>query len=64
MDAPKVDHRNVEGNAEGDAEGKAWTGREPLAEIDPDVLAIIQKEKHRQTSGLELIASEVRGQRD
>jgi glycine hydroxymethyltransferase len=30
----------------------------PLAESDPEVAAIIQKEKERQTNGLELIASE------
>jgi glycine hydroxymethyltransferase len=29
-----------------------------LSEVDPDVLALIKKEKHRQTNGLELIASE------
>ncbi|KAJ0000752.1 hypothetical protein NQD34_005772 [Periophthalmus magnuspinnatus] len=31
---------------------------EPLAVNDPDVFSIIKKEKHRQTYGLELIASE------
>ena len=36
-----------------------WTGMEPLEQDDPDVLAIIKKEKIRQRHGLELIASEV-----
>jgi len=35
-----------------------WTGRELLSEDDPEIDTIIQKEKKRQTSGLELIASE------
>lgn len=33
---------------------------EPLAEYDPEVNTIIEKETYRQFSGLELIASEVR----
>lgn len=36
-----------------------WTGRDPLAELDPAVKEIIGKEKNRQVMGLELIASEV-----
>lgn len=36
------------------------TGREPLAESDPEAVEIIRKEKFRQTHGLELIASEVK----
>jgi len=32
---------------------------QPLSECDPDVLALIEKEKNRQWRGLELIASEV-----
>jgi len=36
-----------------------WTGNEPLAEDDPEILAIIKNEKNRQIRGLELIASEV-----
>lgn len=36
-----------------------WTGQETLAETDPEIKSIIQKEKHRQRVGLELIASEV-----
>ena len=35
-----------------------WTGQESLAEDDPEMAAIIKAEKHRQMSGLELIASE------
>lgn len=35
-----------------------WTGQEPLAETDPEIKSIIQKEKQRQKLGLELIASE------
>lgn len=35
-----------------------WTGNEPLAEDDPEILAIIKNEKNRQIRGLELIASE------
>ena len=37
-----------------------WTGRDPLAELDPAVKDIIGREKNRQVMGLELIASEVR----
>ncbi|XP_060075574.1 serine hydroxymethyltransferase, mitochondrial-like [Ylistrum balloti] len=35
-----------------------WTGKDSLAEDDPDMMAIIKREKVRQVSGLELIASE------
>ncbi|XP_050407740.2 serine hydroxymethyltransferase, mitochondrial [Patella vulgata] len=35
-----------------------WTGNEPLSESDPELMGIVSKEKHRQTYGLELIASE------
>ena len=35
----------------------------PLAEVDPEVQNIIDKETWRQFSGLELIASEVRPRR-
>ena len=35
-----------------------WTGQETLEQDDPEMKAIIQAEKHRQMSGLELIASE------
>ncbi len=34
------------------------TGDKPLAEQDPEIFDIIEREKHRQWSGLELIASE------
>jgi hypothetical protein len=44
-----------------DMEEKVWTGRDPLKEMDPEVDEIIRKEKHRQSTGLELIASEVGG---
>ncbi len=37
-----------------------WTLRESLAEDDPEVKQLIQREKERQLKGLELIASEVR----
>ena len=36
-----------------------WTGKDSLAEDDPEVHGIITQEKHRQIYGLELIASEV-----
>ncbi|XP_061335518.1 serine hydroxymethyltransferase, mitochondrial [Pezoporus flaviventris] len=36
----------------------AWTGQESLAESDPEMWALVQKEKDRQCRGLELIASE------
>lgn len=36
-----------------------WTGQEPLSEDDPEIWALVQEEKQRQTNGLELIASEV-----
>ena len=35
-----------------------WTGQEPLEQDDPEIASIIRDEKKRQTSGLELIASE------
>ena len=35
-----------------------WTGREPLSQDDPEINQLIQDEKKRQCSGLELIASE------
>lgn len=35
-----------------------WTGQESLADSDPEVWALVQKEKERQCRGLELIASE------
>jgi len=37
------------------------TGTESLADVDPELFDLIEKEKERQWSGLELIASEVRG---
>eukprot|EP00049_Salpingoeca_infusionum_P017865 m.354705 g.354705 ORF g.354705 m.354705 type:complete len:532 (+) comp17084_c0_seq1:307-1902(+) len=41
-----------------DAAAPALPGLVPLAEHDPDLFAILQKEKQRQREGLELIASE------
>nr|XP_041567541.1 serine hydroxymethyltransferase, mitochondrial [Taeniopygia guttata] len=35
-----------------------WTGQESLAESDPEIWSLVQKEKDRQCRGLELIASE------
>jgi len=35
-----------------------WTGQETLAQDDPEMWSLIQEEKQRQVSGLELIASE------
>lgn len=35
-----------------------WTGKEELADQDPELLELLKKEKHRQIHGLELIASE------
>ncbi|XP_056370941.1 serine hydroxymethyltransferase, mitochondrial [Oenanthe melanoleuca] len=35
-----------------------WTGQESLADSDPEVWSLVQKEKDRQCRGLELIASE------
>ncbi|GFU39771.1 serine hydroxymethyltransferase, mitochondrial [Trichonephila clavipes] len=35
-----------------------WKGTEPLSADDPEMWKLLQEEKHRQTSGLELIASE------
>ncbi len=36
-----------------------WTGNESLEDDDPEMFSLIQKEKKRQSEGLELIASEV-----
>merc|ERR1719384_808823 len=35
-----------------------WTGRESLESDDPEMFSLVQQEKRRQVSGLELIASE------
>ncbi|CAG7820152.1 unnamed protein product, partial [Allacma fusca] len=37
---------------------QSWTGTEPLAQDDPEMWHLVQEEKKRQISGLELIASE------
>ena len=41
------------------ATGKSQMLYAPLAEADPEIHALIEKEKERQYTGLELIASEV-----
>lgn len=35
-----------------------WTGKEEISAEDPELMALLEKEKHRQVHGLELIASE------
>ena len=35
-----------------------WEMQDDISDLDPDMYAILKKEKHRQCSGLELIASE------
>ena len=40
------------------AGAKMFQADSPLAELDPEIASIISHEKHRQVSGLELIASE------
>jgi len=42
----------------GDRQRSLWTGKETLAEDDPEMWGLVQEEKKRQLSGLELIASE------
>lgn len=39
---------------------RPWTGQESLAQDDPEMWDLLQKEKDRQCRGLELIASEVK----
>lgn len=39
---------------------RTWTGQESLAQDDPEMWGLLQKEKDRQCRGLELIASEVK----
>lgn len=41
-------------------EDRPWTGQESLAQDDPEMWGLLQKEKDRQCRGLELIASEVK----
>lgn len=45
------------GSASG-ARRTLWSGREGLAEDDPEMFGLLREEKQRQMSGLELIASE------
>ena len=35
-----------------------WEMQDDIGDLDPDMYAILKREKHRQCSGLELIASE------
>jgi len=37
----------------------AWTGNEALKDDDPEMYSLVNEEKRRQLTGLELIASEV-----
>ncbi|GAA6083013.1 serine hydroxymethyltransferase, mitochondrial, partial [Tachysurus ichikawai] len=37
---------------------RPWTGQDSLAQDDPEMWDLLQKEKDRQCRGLELIASE------
>ncbi|XP_026116273.1 serine hydroxymethyltransferase, mitochondrial-like [Carassius auratus] len=37
---------------------RSWTGQESLSQDDPEMWDLLQKEKDRQSRGLELIASE------
>ena len=37
----------------------SWSLQDPLNKDDPEIMALIKKEKERQVKGLELIASEV-----
>lgn len=41
-------------------EDRSWTGQESLAQDDPEMWDLLQREKDRQCRGLELIASEVK----
>ena len=41
-------------------EDRPWTGQDSLAQDDPEMWYLLQKEKDRQCRGLELIASEVK----
>lgn len=38
---------------------RPWSGQDSLAQDDPEMWDLLQKEKDRQCRGLELIASEV-----
>ncbi|XP_029892644.1 serine hydroxymethyltransferase, mitochondrial [Aquila chrysaetos chrysaetos] len=52
----RVQHGTATAAATGHVPG--WTGQESLAESDPEMWTLVQKEKDRQCRGLELIASE------
>jgi glycine hydroxymethyltransferase len=53
----KMAQHNGNSNVSGD-HANAWTLNEPLEKVDPAVHEILAKEKYRQKSGLEMIASE------
>ncbi|KAG8452517.1 hypothetical protein GDO86_004343 [Hymenochirus boettgeri] len=50
--------RNQHSQSMSQAGNQVWTGQESLAEGDPEMWELVQKEKDRQCRGLELIASE------
>uniref|UniRef100_A0A452HJ95 glycine hydroxymethyltransferase n=1 Tax=Gopherus agassizii TaxID=38772 RepID=A0A452HJ95_9SAUR len=52
----RAQHSRAAAAATGEVPG--WTGQESLAESDPEMWELVQKEKDRQCRGLELIASE------
>ncbi|XP_057244322.1 serine hydroxymethyltransferase-like, partial [Malurus melanocephalus] len=52
----RAQHSRAAAAATGHVPG--WTGQESLAESDPEIWNLVQKEKDRQCRGLELIASE------
>uniref|UniRef100_A0A8C5UDQ6 Serine hydroxymethyltransferase n=1 Tax=Malurus cyaneus samueli TaxID=2593467 RepID=A0A8C5UDQ6_9PASS len=54
--AGRAQHGRAAAAATGHVPG--WTGQESLAESDPEIWNLVQKEKDRQCRGLELIASE------
>uniref|UniRef100_A0A8C0GEH8 glycine hydroxymethyltransferase n=1 Tax=Chelonoidis abingdonii TaxID=106734 RepID=A0A8C0GEH8_CHEAB len=58
LDTPglRAQHSRAAAAAAGEVPG--WTGQESLAESDPEMWELVQKEKDRQCRGLELIASE------
>lgn len=56
--AARAQHSKVARTQAGEAAG-GWTGQETLADSDPEMWELLQREKDRQCRGLELIASEV-----
>ncbi|ERE90593.1 serine hydroxymethyltransferase [Cricetulus griseus] len=55
--AARAQHSKVARTQAGEAAG-GWTGQETLADSDPEMWELLQREKDRQCRGLELIASE------